>query len=629
MSDDRRGGNSPLPFNKVKIEDNFWGPRIRTNAKQTIPTQFKQLEDTGRLAAFKLEWKPGMEPVPHIFWDSDVAKWIEAAAYTISVQSDASIEAMMNKTVDLLVSSQQPDGYINSHYTVVEPENRWTNLRDCHELYCAGHLMEAAVAHYRATGKRTLLDAMCKYADYIDSVFGVEPGKKRGYCGHEEIELALVKLYEVTGNDRYLKLSEYFIEERGYLPHYFDQEAIARGEKADEYWAKTYAYCQADVPVREQTTIAGHAVRAMYFYSGAADLAGINNDSGLFSVLESLLDNLTTKRMYLTGGIGPSASNEGFTTDFDLPNETAYAETCAAIGLILWSHRMLRFDLDSHYADVMERALYNGSLSGISLDGTRYFYENPLASSGSHHRQKWFDCACCPPNITRMIASLGSYVYFYNDTDAIVNLYVQGEGQLEIGGRHITLKQETNYPWDGNVAITVQVDQSSTFALKLRIPGWSDGVEVSLNGEPLEAADVEKGYLKINREWRNGDKVELNFPMLVKRIYANPNVKQDSGMVAMQRGPIVYCLEGVDNSIQPHKILLPDDAEFEAVFEPDLLGGVVTIIADALCLDDQGWDGVLYNDTPPAARQCTIKAIPYYAWDNREPGWMSVWLRNG
>ncbi|MHB1460015.1 MAG: glycoside hydrolase family 127 protein [Armatimonadota bacterium] len=623
----------PLPFHKVNITDQFWAPRIKTNAGATLTTQYQNLVETGRLPAFKLDWHEGMEPIPHIFWDSDVAKWVEGACYSINLVPDAKIEKMLDEAIDLIISAQQPDGYLNIHFTVVEPEKRWTNLRDWHELYCAGHLMEAAVAHFRATGSRKFLDAMCRYADYIASVFGVEPGKKRGYCGHPEIELALVKLYEATGEERYFKLSEYFVEQHGQQPHYFDVEAVERGEVVDldhlppHMLTDRYAYAQADVPVREQKSVAGHAVRAMYFYSGAADIAGINNDESLFTVLQRLLNDLTTKRMYITGGIGPSRHNEGFTTDYDLPNDTAYAETCAAIGLVMWNHRMLRYDLNSSYSDVMELALYNGTISGISLSGDRYFYENPLASNGSHHRVDWFGCSCCPPNIFRMMASVGGYAYSYTETDAIVHLYMQSECELEVGGKTVKLSQKTNYPWDGCVGITVGLEQPAEFAIKLRKPGWCDDFNLSINGVKQIDVAVEKGYINLHRTWKDGDVIELDLPMVAKRIYANPAVSQDIGRVAIRRGPVVYCLEQVDNQMPSELIQLPDQAELVSTFEPDLLGGVVTVTADATSVSSEGWDEALYKDQPAATKPCTIQAVPYYAWDNREAGWMSVWLR--
>ena len=561
------------------------------------------------------------------FRDSDVAKWVEGTAYAIADQPDPKIEAMLDEVTDLIIGAQQPDGYLNTYFTLVAPEKRWKNLRDDHELYCAGHLIEAAVAHYRATGNPKLLDALCRYADYIDSVFGADPGKKRGYCGHEEIELALVKLYEVTGNERYLKLATYFVDERGQQPHYFTQEAIERGEDPKSYWfGANYEYSQANVPVRELEIVSGHAVRAMYLVSAMADLADLNKDDTLIGTLERLWEQLVSKRMYITAGIGPSSRNEGFTTDFDLPNETAYAETCAAIGMVFWANRMLRFDLNSEYSDVMERALYNGVLSGVSLDGTKYFYQNPLASLGKHHRTEWFDCSCCPTNVVRLIPSLGGYIYASSDTDAIIHLYVQSEARMDVGGKSVKLSQKTNYPWNGDIAIKVGVDKPDKFGISLRIPGWSKGAAVSVNGEPVEV-NATKGYLGIEREWRDGDTIELKLPMPVRRVYANPEVPQDAGRVALQRGPVVYCFEAVDNPVSPFRIVVPDDATFDAKFEPDLLGGVVTLTGDILCTDDAGWEGRLYGDAPPGTKPCRAKAIPYYAWDNHEPGKMTIWVQ--
>jgi len=630
MSTNRKGGNTPLPFNNVKIEDRFWSARIRTNRERTVPSQYDKLVETGHIGAFRMDWKPGMDKKPHQFRDSDVAKWLEGTSYTISNQPDPAIEAMLDEVADLIIGAQQPDGYLNTYFTLVEPEKRWKNLRDDHELYCAGHLMEAAVAHYRATGNPKLLDALCRYADHIDSTFGAEPGKKRGYCGHEEIELALVKLYEATGNDRYLKMATYFIDERGRQPHYFDLEARERGEDPKEHWhGGNYEYSQANVPVRELEIVSGHAVRAMYLVSAMADLADLNNDGSLIVALERLWKQLVSKRMYITAGIGSSSRNEGFTTDYDLPNETAYAETCAAIGMVLWAHRMLRFDLNAEYSDVMERALYNGVLSGISLDGTKYFYQNPLASLGKHHRTEWFDCSCCPTNIVRLIPSLGGYVYASSDTDAIVHLYVGSEARMNVGGKDVTLKQKTDYPWDGDVGITVGIAEPGRFGISLRIPGWCAGAAAAVNGEAVNiAANTEKGYLRIEREWRDGDTIELKLPMPVRRVYANPEVPQDAGRVALRRGPIVYCFEAVDNLVSPFRIVVPEGMGFEARFEPDLLGGVVTLTGDAFVLDDSGWQGRLYGDTAPTTTPCRVKAVPYYSWDNREPGKMSVWVLN-
>ncbi len=616
-----------VPFTQVAIEDAFWAPRLRANRERTIPHVYRKLKEIGCIDAFKLDWKPGKEPVPHVFWDSDVAKWVEAASYSIAGQPDPALERLLDEVVSLIASAQQPDGYLNCHFTVVEPDKRWTNLRDLHELYCAGHLIEAAVAHYQATGKRTLLDAMCRYADYIGTVFGPEPGQRRGYCGHEEIELALVKLYRVTGEERYLRLARYFVEERGRRPHYYDEEALARGEDPEKVRARNYDYCQAHKPVREHEIVGGHAVRAMYLYSAVADLAGELGDAELRDVSERLWSQLTSKRMYITGGIGSTGSNEGFSTDYDLPNETAYAETCAAIGLVLWSHRMLQLDCDARYADVMERALYNGILSGISLEGTHFFYANPLASDGAE-RPDWYGCACCPTNIIRLLASLGQYVYSESENEAAVHLYIAGSGTLRIAGQEITIRQETNYPWDGRVLMRLEMPRSARFGLRLRIPGWCREARLRINGGPPEPiGETEKGYLRIERQWESGDSVEIGLPMPVERMSAHPDVRQDAGRVALQRGPIVYCLEHADNREPLHRLVLPLYADLLPVFDKDLLGGVVTIVGNAEVMDDAGWKGTLYRRNNPATRPCRITAIPYYAWANRQPGPMAVWVR--
>jgi DUF1680 family protein len=571
-----------------------------------------------------------MEPVPHIFWDSDVAKWLEAASYSLATHPDQALEAQVDEVIRLIVAAQQPDGYLNTYFTVVEPEKRWTNLRDWHELYCAGHLIEAAVAHFQATGKRVLLDALCRYADYIDTVFGTAPGKKHGYPGHEEIELALVKLYRVTGEKRYLHLSQYFIDERGRQPHYFDIEARLRGEDPAAFQHKIYEYNQSHLPVREQREVVGHAVRAMYLYSAMADLARELHDQSLFDADQRLWNHLCTTRLYITGGLGPSRHNEGFTADYDLPNETAYAETCAAIGLVFWNHRMLQLDCEARYADVLERALYNCVLSGVSLDGQKFFYENPLASLGTHHRQEWFWVACCPPNIARLLASLGQYIYAVNDKDLAVHLYIQSTAQMTVGGREVTVRQETTYPWNGIITLRLGMDEPSMFGLRLRIPGWCQNAQLKVNGDAFDiASHLEQGYVRVERVWQADDKVELELAMPVERMYAHPNVRQDAGCVVIQRGPLVYCLEGTDNKVPLHRIVVPRTAELASHFGPDVLGGVTVVSGDALVEEDTDWRETLYRSWPASLQPGAITAIPYYVWDNRQPGEMRVWLREG
>lgn len=626
----------PVAFNNVHIDDAFWSPRIEVNRLRTIPHQYKQCKETGRIDAFRLDWKPGKEPKPHYFWDSDVAKWIEAASYSLMTHPDPELDALLDEVIELIANAQQPDGYLNVYFTVVAPEKRWKNLGHWHELYCAGHLIEAAVAHYQATGKRRLLDVMCRYADYIDSVFG--PGKRDGCPGHQEIELALVKLYRVTGERRYLELSKFFLDQRGQKPSVFEREMEHLSEEDARIHRHFFvrrdgtfdtSYCQDHLPVREQSEVVGHAVRAMYMYSGMADVAVHTGDEGLIGACMRLWDNVCTKRMYITGGIGPSRHNEGFTKDYDLPNLTAYAETCAAIGLIFWNHRLLHLDGESRFADVVERALYNGALSGVSLQGDRFFYVNPLASNGDHHRQEWFGVSCCPPNIARLIASLGGYIYSEGPEDAYIHLYIGSRATLNVGGRAVKLRQTGSYPWDGDISVSVELDEPTAFGLNLRIPGWCRSFEISINGENVtELVQIDKGYVRLERTWKTGDTVDLRLEMPVERVMAHPAVSENVGHVALQRGPIVFCLEGVDHTVPLHAISLPVDAPLEVQYDPDLLGGTVVITGEALADDLDEWEGQLYRHDPPRTQRVKIRAIPYHLWDHREPGEMRVWLRS-
>ncbi|GHO85359.1 glycoside hydrolase family 127 protein [Dictyobacter formicarum] len=638
MIHDSRSRLDPVAFDAVHFADTFWAPRIKLVREQTIPFQYQQCKETGRIDALRLDWKPGQEPVPHIFWESDIAKWLEAASYSLAVHPDPELDDLVDQVVALLAGAQQHDGYLNVYFTVVEPGCRWTDLRDAHELYCAGHLIEAGVAHFQATGKRQLLEVVQRYADHIATVFGQDPGQKRGYCGHEEIELALVKLYRATGSEKYLRLSQYFVDERGRKPFYFEQEAEERATpgffstmfpEREQERAKFREYNQSHLPMREQTEVVGHAVRAMYLYCAMADLAREVGDVSLAQACERLWQHLTTKRMYLTGGIGSSRANEGFTSDYDLPNESAYAETCAAVGLVFWAHRMLHLDCDGHYADVLERALYNGVLSGISLDGKRFFYVNPLASAGDAHRYEWFGCACCPPNIARLLSSLGQYFYSQSASELVVHLYASGQAQLQVGGQALTVQQTTSYPWDGAVRLVAeQLAEPTTFNIKLRIPGWCSEPAVRVNGAAVNvAASLKKGYVSIERTWQAGDVIELELPMAIKRVYAHPAVEADQGCVALQRGPIVYCLEGVDHASVPlQELELPVSQPLQATFHPDLLDGVVALHGSALATNQAAWDGQLYTSRPPDMQETPLTAIPYYAWDNRQPGEMRVWI---
>lgn len=628
---------APLPLSSVTIDGGFWGERQRVNREYTIPHIYEMCRIHGHVAALHTDWNPDPETVerdprwrgtPVMFWDSDIAKWLEAACYALATHPDAQLNALVDGVVDLLAKRQLPDGYLNTWFITVDPEMRFKNLRDWHELYNAGHLIEAAVAHYEATGTRTLLDVMCRYADLIGETFGVEEGKRRGYCGHPEIELALVRLSHATGEERYLHLARYFVDERGHQPHYYHQEAYERGDDPDTFWARSYEYNQAHLPVREQDKVVGHAVRATYLYSAMADLAAEDNDPSLLVACERLWKHLTTKEMYVMGGIGTSRQNEGFTGDYDLPNESAYAETCAGIALVFWAQRMLGIDCNRRYGDIMELALYNAVLSGVSADGRHFFYDNPLASNGTHHRQQWFGCPCCPPNLARIFASLGSYIYAQSDDEVLVHLYAQSEAKLQLGGQAVTLRQQTQYPWDTNVTIQVAADAPANFGLRLRIPAWCRAPRLAVNGEAIALAEaMEAGYARISRRWQDGDTVTLELPMPVERVYAHPDVRADVASIALQCGPIIYCLEQADHAVPLHRIELPADAKVTARFDEGLFGGVLVLEAEAVALSDNGWDDTLYRTAPPEVLPCPIRAIPYYTWDLRDAGAMTVWVR--
>ncbi|NUO80058.1 glycoside hydrolase family 127 protein [candidate division KSB1 bacterium] len=619
---------TPLSWQHVQLTSGFWYERQLINARVTIPTVYRRCGETGRLAAWRLDWKPGMPNEPHVFWDSDVAKWLEAAAYSLITHPNAEIEQRVEDLIALIARAQQPDGYLNTHFTVVRPQLRWTNLRDGHELYCAGHLMEAAVAHYQATGREHFLQVACRYADYIAKVFGTGEKQRRGYCGHEEIELALVKLSRATGTRRYLELAKYFVEERGRQPHYFDLEAAARGENPHDYWAKTHEYTQSHVPVREQRVPVGHAVRGMYLYCAMADLAAEYDDHELLALCRNLFQHVAERRMYVTGGLGSSRANEGYTSDYDLPNETAYAETCAAIALCLCAHRMLQIEADGVYADVLERALFNGVLSGVALAGDTFFYENPLASRGNHHRWKWHHCSCCPPNIARLLAAFGQFIYSQREDELYVHLYAASRAHFKLDKHAITLSQETNYPWDEHVRLRFHLEAPAEFTLALRIPTWCRAAELKINDEtvPLYAA-LQRGYVCVRRLWESNEVVELRLPMPIERVYAPPEVAANRGRVALQAGPLVYCLEEADNGKNLNDLFLPRNAKLTAQFEKGLLGGVAMISGMAQRRVASDYEGALYRSAPPRYEQVSIKAIPYFAWDNRTPGEMLVWMR--
>jgi hypothetical protein len=605
-----------VPFTQVRITDSFWAPRQETNRLASIPVNLAMLEKSGNIRNLELAAAHSFTGFTGpVFMDSDIYKALEAASYSLATHPDPELESKLDSIIEKMAKAQQLDGYLDTYFIVKEPTKRWTNLRDWHELYCAGHLFEAAVAHYQATGKRTLLNIATKLADHIDSVFG--PGKRMGYPGHPEIELALVKLWRATGEQRYFNLARFFIENRG--RKYFAEE---HHEPLDHYDG---TYWQDDVPIYEHRNIKGHAVRAAYLLSGATDVAAETKDPRLLAMINRVWRNTTEKNLYLTGGIGPSASNEGFTSDYDLPNLTAYQETCASVALAQWNHRLALLYGDARFADVFERSLYNGVLAGVSLDGTRFFYVNPLESLGNHHRSPWFGCACCPPNAARTIASLGGYAYAVSDDALWVNLYIQGSANTTVAGQKVTLNVTTDYPWDGKVVLKPNLEKPSRFELRLRVPGWCRGATVAVNDEKQTSPAVERGYLVLAREWQTGDAVELILPMPVDRIAANPQVKGDVHALAIQRGPIVYCLEACDQEEPLASLYLPAQAELHARKDPKLLGGVMVVKGNAEVGAEQNWRKTLYQAVD-APKQTPIRAVPYYAWDNRKAGPMKVWL---
>lgn len=626
----------PLPVPSVDIHGLF-GDRQDAICDTTAETLLDRCVEAGMITAIDTSKpSPGIViPIQawggttQMFWDSDLGKSIETVAYSLYRRTNPKLEARVDEIIDMYEKMQDEDGYLNAWFQRVQPERRWTNLRDHHELYCAGHLIEGAVAYFQATGKRKLLDIMCRYCDYLIKTFGRGEGQLRGYCGHEEIELALVKLARVTGQKKYLDLCKFFIDERGTEPHFFTEEAIRDGRSAADFHQKTYEYGQAHQPVRDQKKVVGHAVRAMYLYSGMADIATEYSDDSLTAALETLWDDLTTKQMYVTGGIGPAAANEGFTDYYDLPNESAYAETCASVGLVFWANRMLGRGPNRRYADIMEQALYNGAMSGLSLDGKTFFYENPLESGGKHHRWVWHHCPCCPPNIARLLASIGSYMYAVSDDEIAVHLYGESTARFDIGGAKFELAQKTRYPWDGAIRFDLTADKAARFAISLRIPEWADGSTLKVNGEALDlTATLVDGYARIERDWRTGDHIDLDIPLAPRALFANPLVRQDAGRVALMRGPMVYCVEATDNGEGLNGIRLAGDLSNGTTAELADLRGAVALDMP-VTRDRADWGSALYRTSPPTTKKATARFVPYPFWDNRTPGEMLVWVRAG
>jgi DUF1680 family protein len=603
----------PVPIESVRLKDDFWAPRLKIIQEVTLPSQYKLLYETGRI--FNFRRAAGKEKGDFqglVFNDSDVYKWLEAAAFSYAYNPDPDLLAKSREIIDEIAAAQDEDGYLNTYFTFEKKGERWKNLRDLHELYCAGHLFQAAVALYRAAEEKKILDVACRFADHIVSLFG--PNKLMGVPGHPEVEMALVELYRTVGKKEYLDLAIFFIDNRGKKliggnPYHIDHK-----------------------PFRELTEIVGHAVRALYLNCGATDIYLETGDKTLFEALMRLWHNLTEQKMYVTGGAGARHEGEAFGDNYELPNARAYAETCAAIANFMWNWRMLLATGEAAFTDIMELTLYNGILSGISLDGRRYFYVNPLADRGGHRRQEWFYCACCPPNIARLIASLPGYFYSTSDNGIWVHLYAKSEAHVKLGDNEVTLLQDTNYPWNGEINVTVDPKKEDLFSLYIRVPGWCRDANIKVNGEKLEGKPQPGSYIEIKRSWRSGDKITLSLAMPIERIVSHPHVAENNGREALKRGPIVYCIEKADNpDFDVWDMILPDNALLNAEYMPNVLGGIVAIRGEALAMNSEKFGKRLYapkDEVKHEVRKVKFTAIPYYAWANREEGPMTVWIRS-
>ncbi len=622
----------PIPFTEVRITDQFWSARLETNQKVTIPYAFQQCEETGRIKNFEEaaavrsgKKERGTFSTVYPFDDSDVYKVIEGASYSLSVNPDPELEKYLDDLIAKIAAAQEDDGYLYTARTInPDPPVRWVreerfaNLYMGHELYNVGHMYEAAVAHYLATGKRNFLDVALKNADLIASIFG--PGKSHGAPGHQEIEIGLVKLYRVTKDRKYLNLAKFFLDERG---NSADRKLF--GE-----------YSQDHLPVTEQSEAVGHAVRAAYMYSGMADVAALTGDSSYIQAIDRIWEDVVQGKIYITGGIGATGAGEAFGGDYNLPNATAYAETCAAIGNALWNQRMFLLHGDAKYIDVLERVLYNGLISGVALTGKLFFYSNPLESYGQHQRSPWFTCACCPGNISRFMPSVPGYVYAQRDDTLYVNLFIDSEVKVDLKGHQVNIKQETEYPWEGNVKITVDPESPGEFAVFVRIPGWAQNQPIpsnlyqylsrsdkepvlKVNGEQTDL-NLDKGYARIRHAWNKGDTVELELPMPVRRVISHPQVKENIGKVALERGPLVYCAEWPDNQENVSNLALPNGTELRAEHRENMFDGLTVIKGQVQALH-QG-----QNENETITMQQEFMAIPYYAWAHRGQGEMAVWL---
>ena len=618
----------PVPFTAVKLTDNFWAPRIKKNASVTIPIAFGYCESTGRVKNFEIAagLDTGKFQTIYPFDDSDVYKIIEGASYSLQTFPDPKLDAYLDTIISKIGLAQEPDGYLYTNRTIAEKhdgkglhewagKNRWEmDSVLSHELYNLGHLYEAAVAHYQATGKKTLLDIALKSADLVNKDFGND--KIKVYPGHQVIEMGLVKLYRVTGEKKYLDLARFFLDIRG---------------------PKGQQYNQANLKPVDQTEAVGHSVRATYMYSGMADIAAIENDAPYLNAITKIWANLVYEKMYLTGGIGASGGNEGFADPFVLPNMSAYCETCASIGDIFFNHRLFLLHGQSKYIDILEKTLYNSMLSGVSLSADRFFYPNPLESNGQHLRQAWFGCACCPSNVARFVPAIPGYVYAVTDKELYVNLFISNDANITLGNRKLRITQKANFPWDGKVEILVNPETSSKFTLMIRIPGWAQNealpgglykfadqdtepVIVKVNGEVSELK-LKDGYAAISRRWRSGDRVEVEFPMPVRKVIADERVKEDKNKIAFQRGPVIYCAEWPDNNTgKVLNLVVKNDAAFTTEFIPSLLGGTQVIKTSGF-QTRKGRDGKveLLGEEP-------VTLIPYALWNNRGAGQMIVWL---
>lgn len=673
---DKKMYSHPLSLRSMQINDSFWKREMELVRKEVIPYQWEALNDRVEGAApsfamrnFKVAAKKnqerrergdafkepeytfrGFETLPEdpehledkfygfVFQDSDFSKWIEAVGYSLTQHPDSELERIADGAIDIVCAAQQDDGYLDTYYIINGKNHIFTNLKDHHELYCMGHLIEGAVAYYEATGKDKLLKAAARFADYAAAHFGAEEGKCKGYPGHEIAEMALVRLYDVTGEARYLELSKFFIDERGKRPYYFDKEhpeEVKRGHEDD----LRYAYNQAHMPVREQDEAVGHSVRAVYLYSGMADIARMTGDESLYAACEKLWDSITKEKMYITGGIGGTHIGEAFSFPYDLPNDTAYAETCASIGLVFFARRMLEICPDAKYADVMELALYNGILSGMALDGKSFFYVNPLEvlpeachkDERKFHvkpvRQKWFGCACCPPNLARLISSIGAYAFTEKEDTLFVHLYMGSTLKKMVGEREVQVRVDSQMPWDGEVAVTVEA-KGTEFVLAMRIPGWCEGA-YTLEGAEQDEVSVKDGYLYVKKEWGESDTVKLHFAMPVRLVEADERVREDAGRVAVMRGPVVYCLEAVDNGENLH--LLEVEPEGEArVADGEICGNQVKVVLmeGYRVVDTAKKEGELYHVYKKKERKpVELRFVPYYTWANRGENEMEVWVR--